>query len=86
MLGVHKMKTTKIYSTVTSTRPDLEVVARMPGAYVVKDGVPVPDLNDEAMKERETKNEKRETGNAEEKKVDTPSAAGKNVISSEVEK
>jgi len=49
------MKTTKIDATVTSTRPDLDVVARVPGAYVItKDGL-TPDLNDHAMKTRNDK-------------------------------
>ena len=50
----------RIELTVTSTRPDLEVSIQMPGAYIVKDGKQIPDLNDEAMKEREARSKKQE--------------------------
>lgn len=50
-----------ILSSINSSRPDLQVGFRLPGAYIVKDGVLVPDLNDEAMRERETINDKRKT-------------------------
>lgn len=50
--------TKRIDLTQTSSRPDLQVVFQLPGAYIIKDGVPVPDLNDEAMMEREKRNVK----------------------------
>ena len=47
-----KEKTVRLDQTFTSTRPDLQVGFQLPGAYIIKDGVPVPDLNDEAMAKR----------------------------------
>lgn len=66
------MKTFKTDLTTTGSRPDLEITnVRRPGAYVVtKDGI-VPDLNDEAMKERETINGKRETEKKKESEKDS---------------
>jgi hypothetical protein len=34
-------------------RPDLEIGVQMPGAFVIRDGKAVPDLNDSAMAKRE---------------------------------
>jgi len=42
----------KIDLTSTTTRPDLSVTYRPSGAFIIKDDKMVPDLNDEAMKER----------------------------------
>lgn len=36
-----------------STKPELQLNNRKPGAYVIKDGVRVPDLNDSAMREKQ---------------------------------
>jgi len=48
----------KIDLTVTSSRPDIEVISRKPGAYVVtKTGIE-PDLNDHAMVQRAGNSEK----------------------------
>jgi hypothetical protein len=59
----------KIDLTIDSSRPDLEVIPRLPGAYIIKNGKPEPDLNDEAMAER---NKKSEISNqkSDEKKLD----------------
>lgn len=65
--------TKRINLTQTSSRPDLQVVFQLPGAYIIKDGVPVPDLNDEAMMEREKRNVKREMDKM---KEDLPAEAG----------
>lgn len=44
----------KLDNTSTITRPDLEInFKRKPGAYVIKNGIKIPDLNDDAMKTRE---------------------------------
>lgn len=48
-----KNEKNKIDLTINLSRPDLEVIPRLPGAYIVKDGKHVPDLNDEAMLIRE---------------------------------
>lgn len=50
----------KIDLTMDSSRPDLEVILRLPGAYIIKNGQLIPDLNDEAMKNRETIKMKRD--------------------------
>ena len=64
-----KEKTVRLDQTFTSTRPDLQVGFQLPGAYIIKDGVPVPDLNDEAMAKRMKNAERRVKNiNAEEKK------------------
>lgn len=64
-----KDKTVRLDQTFTSTRPDLQVGFQLPGAYIIKDGVPVPDLNDEAMAKRMKNAERRVKNiNAEEKK------------------
>lgn len=46
----------KVDVNVTSTRPDLEVSFKpipKPGSFIVKDGKPVPNLNDAPMAARE---------------------------------
>ena len=43
----------KISLEQTSTRPDLQIVARIPGAYIIKNNTYIPDLNDDAMVKRE---------------------------------
>lgn len=53
-----KDKTVRLDQTFISSRPDLEVNIQMPGAYIIRDGKAVPDLNDEAMMEREKRNVK----------------------------
>ena len=67
-----KLKNITVDPLVTSTRPDLEVNVPMPGAYVIKDGQKVPDLNDEAMRLRHQKPEevKEEAPEASEAKAD----------------
>lgn len=51
----------KLDNTLTSSRPDLKVkIPSRPGAYIIRNGVPVPDLNDEAMKTREERRLKKE--------------------------
>lgn len=53
MAKVKSEKSKEELEILNSTRPDLEIVSRLPGAYIVKNGVSVPDLNDEAMMNRE---------------------------------
>ena len=67
----------RIDLTVTSTRPDLQVHAQIPGAYIIKDGKQVPDLNDEAMAKREERKlaEKKPVEVKEEKKEVTQGEA-----------
>lgn len=51
------MTNVKLDRTVTTTRPDLKInFKKKPGAFILKNGVPVPDLTDDAMKLREKKN------------------------------
>jgi len=54
-----KDKTVRLDQTFTSTRPDLEVNIQMPGAYIIRDGKQVPDLDDEAMANRMKNAERR---------------------------
>lgn len=49
---------TKIDQLVTSSRPDIQVTSRKPGAYIItKTGIE-PDLNDHAMAQRAGNSEK----------------------------
>ena len=54
-----KIKNLMLDPNITSTRPELELSVQMPGAYIIKDGKAVPDLNDEAMRQRHGKEEKK---------------------------
>lgn len=62
----------KIDLTITNSRPDLKVVYRPSGAFLIKDGKLIPDMNDSAMKAKADLDNK-PILTKEEKKEDTKS-------------
>ena len=56
-------KNVKLDQTITTTRPDLNInfaPLGKPGSFVIKSGIAVPNLKDEATEMRETKRLKEE--------------------------
>jgi len=66
-------KNVKLDNTITTTRPDLNInfaPIGKPGSFVVKNGLAVPNLKDEATEKRETKRLKEEQPKPSEQKLE----------------
>ncbi len=69
-ISLDKNKKEDIY--VNTTRPDLTITYRPSGSFIIRDGKLVPNLNDDAMMEREKERAKKEMPkeNSEENKME----------------